>query len=103
AEALEQADRRLEHTPGRADVLAQEHHALVALHFLRDAGRDRIAIGQFRHAEPPSAHTSLWISSSGGGGDAFAASVASSTRRSVSTSIARSSCSAKPRPSMRSR
>ena len=41
--------------PAAADVLAQEHDVGIALHLLRDAARDGVAIGQFRHAQPPSA------------------------------------------------
>ena len=52
---LVEADRGLEHAARLGDVLAQEDDALVALHFLRDAARDGVAIGQFRHAQPPSA------------------------------------------------
>ncbi len=55
AELLEQPHRRLEHAAGAGHVLAEEHDVLVALHLLRDAAGDRIAIGQFRHAKPPSA------------------------------------------------
>ena len=52
---LVEADRRLEHAARLADVLAEEDDAVVALHLLRDAARDGVAIGQFRHAQPPSA------------------------------------------------
>ena len=54
-ELLEQPDRRLEHAAGPADVLAEEDDVGVARHLLRDAAGDRVAIGQFRHAQPPSA------------------------------------------------
>ena len=37
------------------NVLAEEHDVGIARHFLRDAASHRIAIGQFRHAKPPSA------------------------------------------------
>ena len=55
SELLVEADRRLEHAARLGDVLAQEDDALVALHLLGDAARDGVAIGQFRHAQPPSA------------------------------------------------
>ena len=54
-EFLQQANGSLEHAAGAGDVLAQEHDVLVALHLLRDAAGDGIAIRQFRHAKPPSA------------------------------------------------
>ena len=41
--------------PARRDILAEEHDVGVALHLLRDAARHGVAIGQFRHAQPPSA------------------------------------------------
>src|SRR4029077_1117918 len=86
-ELLEKAHRRLENAARGADVLAQEDHVLVARHLLRDARHDGLAIGQFRHAAPPSAHTSFSITSSEGAGDAFAVSVASSTLRIASASM----------------
>ena len=55
AELLVQPDRRLEHAAGLADVLAEEDDVGIARHLLRDAAGDRFAIGQFRHAQPPSA------------------------------------------------
>ena len=55
AELLVQTDGRLEHAAGLGHVLAEEHHVGIARHFLRDAAGDRVAIGQFRHAQPPSA------------------------------------------------
>ena len=55
AELLEQPDGRLEHAAGLADVLAEEDDVGIARHLLRDAAGDRLAIGQFRHAQPPSA------------------------------------------------
>ena len=55
SELLVEADGRLEHAARLADVLAEEDDALVARHLLGDAARDGIAIGQFRHAQPPSA------------------------------------------------
>ena len=54
-ELLEQTDGRLEHAAGLGHVLAEEHDVRIARHFLRDAADDRVAIGQFRHAQPPSA------------------------------------------------
>ena len=41
--------------PALADVLAEEDDVGVARHLLGDAAGDRVAIGQFRHAQPPSA------------------------------------------------
>ena len=55
AELFVEADRRLEHATGLGDVLAEEHHVRVARHLLGDAANDGVAIGQFRHAKPPSA------------------------------------------------
>ena len=55
SELLVEPDRRLEHAARLADILAKEDDAAVALHLLRDAARDGVAIGQFRHAQPPSA------------------------------------------------
>ena len=54
-ELLEQADGRLEDAAGLAHVLAEENDVGVARHFLRDAADDRVPVGQFRHAKPPSA------------------------------------------------
>ena len=54
-ELLVQPDRGLEHAAGLGHVLAEEDHVRVARHLLGDAARDRVAIGQFRHAKPPSA------------------------------------------------
>ena len=55
AELLVKADGRLEHAAGLGDVLAEEHDVGIARHFLGDAAGDGVAIGQFRHAKPPSA------------------------------------------------
>jgi hypothetical protein len=55
AELFVEADCRLEHATGFGDVLSEKHYVLVALHLLRDAAGDGVAIGQFRHAQPPSA------------------------------------------------
>ena len=55
AELLVQPDRGLEHAAGLGHVLAEEDHVGIARHLLRDAAGDRVAIGQFRHAKPPSA------------------------------------------------
>ena len=55
AELLVEPDRGLEHAARLGDVLAEEDHVGIARHLLRDAARHRIAIGQFRHAKPPSA------------------------------------------------
>ena len=54
-ELLVEPDRGLEHAAGLGDVLAEEDHVGIARHFLRDAACDGVAIGQFRHAKPPSA------------------------------------------------
>ena len=54
-ELLVEPDRRLEHAARLGDVLAEEDHVGIARHFLRDAARDCVAVGQFRHANPPSA------------------------------------------------
>ena len=48
----------------------------IARHLLGDAARHRVAIGQFRHAQPPSAYTSVKMRSAGGIGAALQASVA---------------------------
>jgi hypothetical protein len=55
SELLIQPDRRFEHATGLGYVLAEEHDVRIARHLLRDTARDRVAIGQFRHAKPPSA------------------------------------------------
>ena len=55
AELLVEPDRGLEHAAGLGHVLAEEDHIGIARHLLRDAAGDRVAIGQFRHAKPPSA------------------------------------------------
>src|SRR4029077_15062263 len=78
-ELLEQPHRGLEHAARGGGVLAEQHDALVAPHFLRDARGDRVAIAQLRHALPPSAHTSVIADSSAGVGEAFAVSVARSS------------------------
>ena len=48
-------DSGLEHAASLADILAEEDHVGVARHLLGDAAGDGVAIGQFRHAQPPSA------------------------------------------------
>ena len=58
-ELVEQADGRLEHSSRAGDVLTEHHEAGVASHLLGDAVGNGFAIGQFRHAEPPSAQTSV--------------------------------------------
>ena len=55
SELLVETDGRLEHAARLGHILAQEHDVLVTLHLLGDAADDRVAIGQFRHAQPPSA------------------------------------------------
>ena len=54
-ELLEQADGGFKHAAGFRHVFAEKHHVGVARHFLRDAAGDGVSIGQFRHAQPPSA------------------------------------------------
>ena len=54
-ELLVEADRGLEHAAGLGHVLAEEDHVGIARHLLGDAACHRVAIGQFRHAKPPSA------------------------------------------------
>jgi hypothetical protein len=54
-ELFQEADRGLEHAACRGDILAEEHHVGIARHLLRDAARHRVAVRQFRHAQPPSA------------------------------------------------
>ena len=44
AELLVEADGRLEHAAGFGHVLAEEHDVGIALHLLRDAADDRVAI-----------------------------------------------------------
>ena len=87
-ELLEQADGRLEHAARLGHVLAEEHDVGIARHLLRDAARDGVAIGQFRHA---AASVGIDV----GGEDIerrrrrrLALSVASSTLRLHSVSIA---------------
>src|SRR5262249_38837816 len=55
SELLVQANGRLEYPAGLGYVLSEEDHVGVAFHLLRDTADDRVAIGQFRHAQPPSA------------------------------------------------
>src|ERR1700722_3266878 len=88
SELLIKTNCRLEYAAGLADVLAKEDHAFVALHLLRDAAGDGVAIGVFRHAQPPSAYTSAVSNSTGACGDALHASVATSTFRLLSASTA---------------
>src|SRR5271166_2246441 len=102
-ELLVEADGRLEHAARLADILAEEYDARIALHFLRDAACDRVAIGQFRHAQPPSAYTSRVSNSIGAGGEALHASVAASTLRLLSASIAPTVSSGTPNSLRRSR
>ena len=77
--------------------------SLVAPHFLRDPGGDRVPVAQLRHALPPSAHTSVIADSSAGVGEAFAASVARSSFAIASDSIFASVASAMPAASSRLR
>src|SRR5438105_11311570 len=95
SEPLEQPDRRLERATSVGHILAEEEDERVAFHLLRDALRDGLPIGQFRHADPPSLQTSRSMIDNDGLGDAVAISVASSTSRSASASIA-VSISARP-------
>ena len=62
--SVEQALGQLEHAAGRADVLADEHHARVAAHLLRDRRGECGSVRQFRHDEPPSVQT--WVSRTSG-------------------------------------
>ena len=55
AELVEQSNGGLEYPAGLGNVLAEKHNVRVARHLLLDAAGDCIAIGQFRHAQPPSA------------------------------------------------
>jgi hypothetical protein len=49
-ELIQQADRRLEHAAGRADVLAQANDRRIAAHLPRQSVRDRVPVGdQVRH------------------------------------------------------
>jgi hypothetical protein len=54
-ELLVEPHRGLEHAASLGHVLAEEDHVGVAAHLLSNAAGDGIAIGQFRHAKPPSA------------------------------------------------
>jgi len=56
---LRKAHGGLEHAARGGGVFAEEDDALVAPHFLRDPGGDRVPVAQLRHALPPSAHTSV--------------------------------------------
>jgi hypothetical protein len=51
---LQKADGRLKDAPSRGDVLAEKYNVGIPFHFLGDPARHRIAISQFRHAQPPS-------------------------------------------------
>ena len=67
-------------TPPAAATSSPMRTTRSSLHLLGDASGDRVAVGQFRHAEPPSAHRSVTRVSPGSGGERLApASVASST------------------------
>ncbi len=87
AELFQQAHGRLEDAAGGGNVLADKGDPLVAHHLLGDTGGDGFAIAQLRHAQPPSAKTSVVRISCGGSGEAFAISVASSTWRRASSAI----------------
>ena len=102
-EPLEEPEGGLEDSARSADVLAEEDHALVARHLLRNAGGDGVPVGQFRHDDPPSAHTSFSMTSTPEGGQALAASVASSTARSTARSMSRRAFSSIPIPTNRTR
>ena len=54
-ELLVKTHGRLEHAAGLGHVFAEKHDVGIALHLLRDAANDGVAIRQFRHAQPPSA------------------------------------------------
>ena len=80
AELGEQPRGGLEHAAGRADVLAQAHHRRIAPQLPGDALGHRLPVGdQVRHAEPPSAHTSVNASAGSGAGAALAAATAAAT------------------------
>src|SRR5207245_5678504 len=102
-EPFEEPNRRLEDAAGRAHVLADKVDERVALHLLGDAGRDRLAEAQFRHADPPSLHTWRSISSTRAGAPWRASSVAASTFCWARASISLSSASPTPAASSRSR
>ncbi len=53
AELFVEPHRGLEHAASLADVFTNKNNVGIALHFLRDAAGDCVAIGQFRHAHPP--------------------------------------------------
>ena len=86
-ELLVEPHRRLEPPPG-GDVFAEENRRDRAPFPGRYRARP-IAVGQFRHARPPSAYTSVHRISAGGGGAALHFSVASSTTRRTSASMPR--------------
>src|SRR5262249_7132235 len=102
-ELVKEADGRLEHASGTGDVLTDEDHPVVASHLLPDAARDRIAIRQCRHDEPPSAQTSVSALAGGGSSPAIASSVARSTASATSLSMTSSSAFCTPSRSSRSR
>ena len=96
AEPAEQALGQLEHAAGRPDVLADEHHARVAVHLLRDRRGECGSVRQFRHDEPPSVQTWVSRTSGDGSGAARAMASASATAACVSASMASSSAAARP-------
>ena len=59
----------LEH-PARCDVLAEQHHPVVAGHLLGQRGGDGLPVGQFRHCQLPSLHTSVQAPAGSGAGRA---------------------------------
>ncbi len=103
AELVEQALGQLEDASGRPDVLADQHDARVAPHLLGDARRDRAAVCQFRHAEPPSLQTWVSSTSAAGSGAARASASADATASRVSSSIASSVAPSTPASSSRAR
>ena len=52
AELLQQPRRDLEGAPEHADVLAHEHHALIAAQLLAQRRAQRLAVAQLGHQEP---------------------------------------------------
>ena len=117
-ELLEQAGRGLEHTAGSPDVLAQADHPRVAAHLAGDALGDGVAVGHHargaglptshagsgvyvRHADPPSAHTSVNAWAGSAGGAAMAASTAAATAAAARSAAASMSAAGVPCTSRR--
>jgi len=103
AESVQQSHRCLEYPSGPGNVLAEEHHAFVALHLLGDGRSDGVAIAQFRHAVPPSAQRSVNAVAMAGAGEALQTSVACSTCAMAACSIASSVAAGTPSATRRRR